>query len=144
MPERQCVGCKRQAEWGCEAEKYPTTSNDPQATQDTKGNWWRWNKPSLLPMTVDGEESWACPRQDLKRRGPEWHRMLLYYGMYRKGHLPQPGAVMDQANKAIELFRVFDDVNAECDEALLDRVKAGRERDRKAAETPSRGRRGNG
>ena len=47
--------------------------------------------------------------------------MLLYYGLYRKGHMPQPGAVMDQANKAIEVFRVFDDVNAECDEALIDK-----------------------
>ena len=34
----------------------------------------------------------------------------------RKGHMPQSGAVMDQSNKAMEVFRVFDDINAECDE----------------------------
>jgi hypothetical protein len=83
-------------------------------------------------MTVDDEESWACPRQDLKQRGQEWHRMLLYYGFYRKGHLPQQGAVMDQANKAMEVFRVFDDVNVECDDALIERAKAGQERSRQA------------
>ena len=55
--------------------------------------------------------------------------MLLYYGMYRKGHLPQVGAVMDQSNKAIELFRVLDEINFECDAALEaeDRAKRRRE-----------------
>ena len=140
MPERKCAGCTRKAEWGCEAERLPSDKSDPQATPDSEGRWWRWSKPALLPVAVDGEDSWACPRQDLKRHATEWHRMLLYYGFYRKGHMPQPGAVMDQANKAMEVFRVFDDANAECDETLIERTRAGQERDRRA-EQAGKGRR---
>jgi len=123
MPERKCGGCTRQVDWGCEAEKVVSGPDDPTAEQDKDGVWWGWLKPAHLPMTVDGEQSYACPRQDLKRRPQEWHVMLLYYGMYKKGHLPQAGAVMDQSNKAIELFRVLDDVNAECDAAQLEELR---------------------
>jgi hypothetical protein len=125
MPERQCNGCKRQAEWGCEAEKYLSSKDDPEARPDVNGDWWAWRKPALMPLTVDGEEDWSCPRQDVRRRGREWSRMLFYWGFYKKGHLPQAGGLEDQSNKAMELFRVFDDVNAECDQAELDRVKEG-------------------
>ena len=52
-----------------------------------------------------------------------WRRMLLFYGMYKKGHLPQAGAVMDQSNKAIELFSVFDDINSEVDKALNEKER---------------------
>jgi hypothetical protein len=129
MPERQCVKCTKQAEWGCEAFKYRSDENDRRAIPDDNGGWWAWFKPSHLPMTVDGEESYACPRQDLKQRAQAWNRMLLYYGMYKQGFLPQAGAIMDQSNKAMELFRIFDQVNGECDEAQAERTRAGQARD---------------
>jgi len=128
MPERDCAGCTRQAHWGCEADKFLATKDTPGARPDMKGNWWLWRNPSKLPMTVDGEESYACPRQDIHRRPMAWHRMLLFYGMYKKGHLPQAGAVMDQSNKAIELFSVFDDINSEIDKALNDKERADQAR----------------
>jgi hypothetical protein len=124
MPERQCEGCNKKREWGCEAERSPAEPKAPGARPDGKGGWWRWSNPATLPMTVDGEESYACPRQDIQRRPQAWSRMLLFYGFYKKGHLPQAGAIMDQANKAIEVFRVFDDVNSEVDKALHDRETA--------------------
>ena len=130
MPERQCEGCKRQKDWGCEAERFPAKKTDPGARPDPNGNWWRWTNPSTLPMTVDGEESFACPRQDIRLRPQAWQRMLLFYGFYKKGHLPQAGAIMDQANKAIEVFRVFDDVNSEVDKALHDQETAKQARAR--------------
>jgi hypothetical protein len=88
---------------------------------------------------MDGEELWACPRQDLKRRPTEWHEMLLFYGFYTKGHLPQSGAIMDQSAKAIAVFRVFDDINAECDKAEAERARATRAA---LPDQPQRGRRG--
>ena len=142
MPERQCVGCKRQADWGCEAERYPSSKDDPLAVVDRQGDWWRWSNPARLPMTVDDEQTWACPRQDLHRRGYVWHQMLLYYGFYKKGHLPQLGAVMDQSNKAVEIFRIFDAINAECDEAQLNKVTARQAGENPAAQAKARGRRG--
>jgi hypothetical protein len=118
MPERQCHGCTRQKDWGCEAERFVSDKTDRTAQPDAEGVWWGWTKPSNLPLTLDGEDTYACPRQDVRARPQAWHRMLLYYGMYKKGFLPQTGSVMDQSNKAVELFRLFDEVNFECDSAL--------------------------
>ena len=135
MPERKCHACTRQKEWGCEAEKVPSDDTDPTAERDANGQWWGWSNPSALPLQVDGETVWACPRRDLKDRGRDWNRMLFYYGFYQKGHLPQPGAIIDQSNMAMEVFRVLDQVNAECDNAEVERRAHGRERDRQAQPT---------
>jgi len=137
LPERQCHKCKRQKDWGCESERVPSGPEDHTATQDENGEWWGWKNPSHLPLSVDGEETWACPRQDLKRRPREWNTMLFYYGFYKqKGLLPQPGAIMDQSNKAMSVFRVFDDINSECDEQLAARNNSQRET---PPPTPQRG-----
>lgn len=106
MPERQCVGCRNQVRWGCEAE--PTGEVD-ELGQPV------WLRPAELPLTIDDEETFACPRQDYHRRPGAWNAMLKFYGMYKQGFLPQAGAVQDQANRAVEVFRVFDDVSATCD-----------------------------
>jgi len=124
MPERKCTGCLRQEEWGCEAYRVPSSTEDRQAIPNAKGKWWRWHKPARMPLMVDGEETYACPRQDLLQRGAVWNQMLLYYGYFKKGHLPQACAVMDQSNKAMEVFRIIDDASAEADQALLDKDKA--------------------
>lgn len=105
MPERQCRGCRRQEEWGCEAELV----GDPALGREA------WRDPAMLPLTVDDEDIYCCPRQNIHRRPAEWGAMLKYYSMYKNGFLPQPGATMDQSNYAVEVFRVFDDVNHMCD-----------------------------
>jgi hypothetical protein len=138
MPERQCYKCERQKEWGCEAKRHPTTEAHPDAMQDKDGNWWFWSKPAEQQMVVDDELWLACPRQDLKERGPVWDQMLLYFGMYKKGFLPQQGAVMDQSNKAMEVFRIFENVNAECDDAQEARTAAAHDRARAFAMAPKR------
>lgn len=120
MPERQCAGCVKQKEWGCRAKRFPAADKEPGAKPDRDGRWWRWESPASLPLTFDGEDTYACPRQDLRERPFAWHRMLLFYGMYKNGFLPQPGSVMDQSNKALQVFSILDAVNAECDAAAKD------------------------
>ncbi len=119
MPERSCKGCTRQEEWGCRAVKYrePEPHEDPQDA---------WVNPAWLPITLDGEDTYACPRQSLMENPEEWSRLLMYYGFYQKGHLPQTGSIIDQSNCLMEAFRILDAVNAECDEqkrAKQDRPK---------------------
>jgi hypothetical protein len=127
MPERSCYGCIKQKEWGCNATKVKAEKGDKGAKPDGRGDWWLWTNPARLPLTFDGEQTYACPRQDLKRRGFAWHRMFLFYGMYKAGFLPQGGSVIDQSNRALEVFRIFDAVNAECDDALhADKTQKGR------------------
>ena len=82
------------------------------------GKWWLWTNPARLPLTFDGEETYACPRQTLLKDGRSWHRIFIYYGAYKAGHLPQVGATMDQSNKAMEVFNILDAVNGEADAEL--------------------------
>lgn len=68
-----------------------------------------------MPLTLMGEDTYACPRQPLREDPIFWVKVLKLYAFYRKGYLPQPGAVIDQANQLLETFSILDQVNAECD-----------------------------
>lgn len=111
MEERNCAKCTNQEAWGCTAFRWRTP--EPDELGDDRDNWVR---PAYLPITLDdGTETYACPRQDLFYNPKPWGRLLMLYGMYNKGHLPDRGSVVDQSNVLIEAFRIFDDVNAEVD-----------------------------
>lgn len=128
MPERKCESCTRQKEWGCHARPYTVKTDDgPEEV--------RWHNPAWLPVTVLGEETWACPRQHIRENPGYWATILKFYGMYRKGFLPDRGAIVDQSNKAIEVFRVLDYANEECDREEAKREKERRNRENR---TPRR------
>ena len=119
MPERSCTGCTKQKEWGCTATSVAVPAGTKGAKPNRDGKTWRmWTDPARMPINFDGEMTWACPRQDLKANPYGWHVLFKYYGMYKAGFMPQGGSVVDQANKAIELFRIVDGVNSEADESL--------------------------
>lgn len=109
MPERQCGTCKRQKEWGCTAKRWrfpgPDEADGPE----------NWIDPGFVPNDFNGEDLFSCPRQTLKEDAQDWNRLLLFYGMYLKGYLPETGAIADQPNWMIQAFRVLDEANAECD-----------------------------
>jgi hypothetical protein len=137
MPERQCVSCTRQVEWGCEAEPYVERDEQgrPKVGADGKPVV-KWHKAARLPLNLNGEEVWACPRQDLIRHPREWNRLLMLYGLFKRGHLPEQGAALDQSNRILEMFRLLDAVNFECDEAL---DQERREKQQKLAEAQQSG-----
>ena len=132
MPDRKCDGCQRQGEWGCTAKRWrEPEEGEPDGPEN-------WNNPAYLPITVEGEESYACPRQHIKENPAYWSMILKYYGMFRKGHLPNRGAIADQSNKAIEVFRLLDDANDACD---AEEARRAKERDtRNGTAAPRRGR----
>lgn len=141
MPERKCHSCTRQKEWGCDGVKVLSHEKDYTAEKEADGKWWGWKNPSHMPMSIDGEQIWCCPRRDIKDRGREWAYMLKFYGFWQKGHLPQEGGIMDQSNKALELFRILDQINGECDAAENERRAAGQQRDNSTRQRPpARGR----
>jgi hypothetical protein len=117
MPERQCANCTRQAEWGCDAFKYEVTKDTKGGWKERDGRYYAWHKPALYPLDIDGEQTYACPRRDLKREPLAWSRLLFYFDHYQKGFLPQSGAVVDQTNKSMELFRVLALANDDVDKA---------------------------
>ena len=122
MPERSCEGCKRQEEWGCFARSYKVVNENGEEEE-------RWINPAHLPLTILGQETWACPRQTIRQNPFYWSKILKFYGMYRKGFLPDPGAIVDQSNRAIEVFRILDDANDQCDreETLREKKRLSRE-----------------
>jgi hypothetical protein len=112
MPERQCATCLHQDEWGCYAE------DTGQADQDGIPIWLR---PAQVPMMLDGEEVYRCPRRPLKDDPAYWGRLLTHYGNFEKGLLPDAGGVVDQSNKAMSLFGIMADVTAECSREKAER-----------------------
>lgn len=112
LPERDCAACKNQAEWGCNARRW---REPPHGEPDDESNW---VEPAYLPVTFDGEETYACPRQSLKEEPVFWSRLFLLYSMFTKGHLPDKGAVVDQSNSLLEMFRIVDEANAAADDTL--------------------------
>ena len=69
-----------------------------------------WQRPRFwhMPLLRNLDKSKIS-----KRKNPV---SLIYYR--QAGFLPQAGAVIDQSAKAVELFRILDNVNAEADESL--------------------------
>lgn len=114
MPERKCVGCTQQEEWGCKARKVREPIDENEKLQPDKF----WVFPAYLPVEIDGEEIFNCPRQSLNEMPKEWNRLLKFYGMYKQGFLPDEGPVVHQSNVLVEAFRLMDIVNSEADEQL--------------------------
>lgn len=117
MPERQCSTCTRQKEWGCFAKRWRTPGPDE---EDGPENW---VDPSHIVQEFDGEQIYSCPRQTLREHAWDWSRLLMLYGMYSKGHLPNIGGVIDQSNMLMQLFRILDEANAECDKELAEKER---------------------
>lgn len=110
MPTRDCQGCRHQREWGCEARRWRTP---PEGEEDGPENW---VDPAHLPLTLLSQNIWSCPRQHIRENPAFWATVLKFYGMYKRGFLPDRGAVVDQSNRTIELFRVLDQANDLCDQ----------------------------
>jgi hypothetical protein len=122
MPERNCGTCKNQVRWGCTARRWRTPAEDE---LDGPENW---VNPAELPYILDDEETWACPRQPIREAPRFFARVLLLYGMYVKGHLPDRGAIVDQSASLLEVFRIIDDANAEADTMTKAKAEAARRR----------------
>lgn len=78
----------------------------------------RWIKPALLPITIDGENDFSCPLRPIKDDPVGWNEMLLLYGYYQKGFLPEDGGVVDQSAYAMSLFQIVDAAKSECEDEL--------------------------
>jgi hypothetical protein len=116
MPERNCKTCKRQAEWGCYAVE--TDEIDPFTGEKV------WRNPALLPLTLDDENVWRCPRRPIKDDPLYWQKLLFHYGLYKSGFLQDEGGVTSQSFKAMVMFGIIDDAMAECGKEKAERETA--------------------
>ncbi len=119
LPERNCATCTRQEEWGCHAEE--TSEDHPDGGKV-------WLRPAWMPLTIDNELVWRCPRRPLLDDPAYWKRLLFHYSLYKDGHLPDEGAVSSQSFKALSLFGVIGDATSECEQDKADRAAEKRAR----------------
>ena len=122
MPERECSGCKSRKCGGARPDAGALPGPESRKVQTN------WVNPAQHPVMVMGETSYACPRQHIHQNAAYWAWMLKFYGFYKKGFLPSSGGLLDQSNKAVEIFRVLDDANDQADREEEARARAKRNR----------------
>jgi hypothetical protein len=109
LPDRVCSKCTpgQQKEWGCDA------------YQDDKG---AWHKRSLVPMEVDGKESWVCPRRPVKDDPSFFGELMTLYGLYKEGVLADEGSIMSQSQKYVTLMRLVHSTVNECQAEMREKT----------------------
>jgi hypothetical protein len=101
LDDRSCEGCTRQEEWGCFGKKLrePVEGEDPRAA---------WTNPAVVPLQIEGEDWYACPRQHIRENPEWWSRLTMYYAAYEKGFLPDAGAFNDQSMSGMLTLQLLD------------------------------------
>ena len=101
-----------QRKWGCDAERIEA------------GEKIVWKNKAELPIQIDGEDWWGCPRRPIKDFPAEISQILSTMQNLKRGFLPYSGGVRQQPYKLMIL--------ANHAESCYDRILADqRERDSK-------------
>lgn len=106
--------------WGCFA--HETDETDPLTEQPI------WAEPADIPLQIDDEEVWRCPRRPIKDDPVYWQRLLLFWKHYKEGHLPDAGPITRQSFRALTLFGVMDDTMVDVEKAKADEANRPRGR----------------
>ncbi len=122
MKERDCATCTKalQKQFGCDAYK------------DEKGVW---QNKARMPLLLDGEQTWACPRRPIKDNPLYWQRLLFFYNGYKAGYLSRPGGLGRQSVRLMTLVHLM---SATFDEADEEQMQKERQRAALAAQNAGR------
>lgn len=82
-----------------------------------------WRDPAALPLTIDGEEVWRCPRRPLKDAPAYWAELMDAYDLFKRGHLPDPGHVSEQSARGLTLLRLTDQMVESCRQERIERER---------------------
>lgn len=80
-----------------------------------------WENPASVPLQLDGEDQFACPRRPVKDDPLYFKRLMFFYGLYQKGTLPDSGGVMDQSERGLTLLRLVENIESEAEKELRER-----------------------
>lgn len=75
---------------------------------------WGCERDAALPLTVDGEDIFRCPRRPILEEPVYFSAVFRAYGDYQRGILPENGGVLDQPARLLQSFRVIDEAAADC------------------------------
>lgn len=85
-----------------------------------------WQNRARLPLKIDGEEAWRCPRRPIKDDPAGWERLMFYFGLFKKGHLVDDGAITGQSAYCMKVFRILDAMVNEVEQDKIEQSKRGR------------------
>lgn len=69
---------------------------------------WGCEDNAQLPLKLNGEEVWRCPRRPVLEEPDGFRFWLGLYRNYQLGVLPDPGSWLEQASMTVEVFKVLD------------------------------------
>lgn len=101
LSERNCKTCTaaQKAQWGC--------------TED-----------AVIPMRMDGEDYYRCPRRPFLDQPELVNSVLSAYQSYIKGYLPDPGSLEDQGYRYVVSMFLVDAAVNEAKEELDRRARS--------------------
>ena len=92
--------------WGCDA----VETDEPDPLSGGTGHLWK--NAAKIPLTIDNEMIWRCPRRPLLDDPAYWSKLLFSYSLFRDGHMIDEGSVSSQSFKAMTLFGIIQDAMA--------------------------------
>jgi len=84
LPDRTCVGCTRQVEWGCESDA------------------------ALPQFQLDDEVLYRCPVRGFLEDPNGFNHLFSAYRWAKNGHFPDPGTWLDQPSGFMEAIDLID------------------------------------
>jgi hypothetical protein len=108
---------------------YLLSERDCATCTDANKTHWGCNTNATIPLVLDGENLWRCPRRPYLDR-PDWYNSIWQSVSYEeKGMLTEPGTWLDQPAKLVEGSTVVRTAHAEAE----DTKRKAEERRRSAA-----------
>lgn len=72
---------------------------------------------AMIPLQMDGEDLWRCPRRPIFEEPDLWNEMLLLYGQYQEGRFPDDGGLNSQPAKYLLVMQAMSSAQAEAEKA---------------------------
>lgn len=94
LPERDCATCTvhQKRNWGCEDD-------------------------AEVPLDMEGEEVWRCPRRFFLDNTAYVSELLWLYGQWQKGFMPEEGGISSQPHKLVRSVKIIDLAHGAVEEA---------------------------
>lgn len=102
-----------------------------QTCTSVKKELWGCAKDAVEHVEIDGEVFKRCPRLPLLRNPELYSELFWLYSNYKRGILPDSGALYDQSAKYIFLMRYIESVLSECEAYKAEEITKKEEKQRR-------------
>ncbi len=82
----------------------------------------------MTPLTIEGEDWWACPRRTVKDNPQYWSELMQAFRRYQMGVMPDDGGGSSQAVRGMALLGLLDSLISRAEAERLDAARAKKAR----------------